>query len=157
MKKTLLSFVVDQWSTVPAVENVDLTGKTVVIVGANAGIGFEAAKHVARMNPAKLILACRSESKGVAAVSGEFPPSALFPCSCLQEIESATGFKSCELWIVDLADFSSVTRFAERFQRECDRLDILIMNAAILPWGYEETVDGWESRSVFMSSMKRVR
>ncbi|KAH0834222.1 hypothetical protein J3R83DRAFT_11535 [Lanmaoa asiatica] len=130
MKRTSFDFVVDQWSTVPPVESVDLTGKTVVVVGANTGIGFEAAKHFARMNPAKLALACRSQSKGETAVS---------------EIKSATGSKSCELWKVDLADFSSVTKFAERFQRESGRLDLLVMNAAMAPMGYQETIDGWES------------
>ncbi|KAG8215354.1 hypothetical protein J3R82DRAFT_8951 [Butyriboletus roseoflavus] len=130
MKKTYFNFIVDQWSTVPPVESVDLVGKTVMVVGANTGIGFEAAKHFARMNPAKLIVACRSESKGKAAIS---------------EIELATGFKSCELGKVDLADFSSVTSFSERFQRECDRLDILVMNAAVGAMEYQETVDGWES------------
>jgi cation diffusion facilitator CzcD-associated flavoprotein CzcO len=70
MKKTFLGFVVDQWSTLPPVESVDLSGKTVVVVGANAGIGFEAVAHFARMGPAKLILACRSESRGKVAVSG---------------------------------------------------------------------------------------
>ena len=71
MKKTFLGFALEQWSWVPAVESTDLTGKTVVIVGANTGIGFEAAAHFARMRPAKLILACRSESRGRAAVSGK--------------------------------------------------------------------------------------
>lgn len=46
----------------------DLTGKTVMVLGANTGIGFEATKHFATMNPGRLILACRSESKGHAAV-----------------------------------------------------------------------------------------
>ena len=69
MKKTFLSFVADQWSTLPPVESVDLSGKTVVVVGANVGIGFEAATHFARMSPAKLIVACRNDSKGKAAVS----------------------------------------------------------------------------------------
>ncbi|KAF8549693.1 NAD(P)-binding protein [Imleria badia] len=130
MKKTFLGFVLDQWSTVPAVESVDLSGKTVVVVGANTGIGLEAAKHFARMCPTKLILGCRSESRGQSAVS---------------EIERATGFKACESWKVDLADFASVTSFGERFQRECDRLDILVMNAGVLAMEYEATVDGWES------------
>ena len=72
MKKTFLGFALEQWSCVPAVESTDLTGQTVVVVGANTGIGFEAAAHFARMHPAKLILACRSESRGRAAVSGKF-------------------------------------------------------------------------------------
>ena len=149
MKKTFLSFVVDQWSTLPPVESADLSGKTVVVVGANAGIGFEAATHFARMDPAKLIVACRSESKGKAAVSGTFSRSLLrLGTQLFIDIEAATGCKSCEPWKVDLADFASVTSFAERLQRECDRLDILVMNAAILAKEYEETVDGWETRSV---------
>ncbi|KIJ13031.1 hypothetical protein PAXINDRAFT_170916 [Paxillus involutus ATCC 200175] len=130
MKKSVFNFIVDQWSTIPSVETADLSGKTVVVVGANVGIGFEAAKHLARMNPAKLIIACRSESKGKAA---------------LADIQTETGCQSCELWQVDLADFASVKSFAERFQRECQRLDILVMNAAILARSYEATVDGWES------------
>ena len=36
----------------------DLTGKTVVVIGANMGIGYEAAKHFAAMNPARLIMGC---------------------------------------------------------------------------------------------------
>ena len=50
----------------------DLTGKTVMVVGANTGIGFETAKHFAQMNPKRLILACRSEKKGLDAISGAF-------------------------------------------------------------------------------------
>ena len=64
----------------------------------------------------------------------------------LPEIESSTGFKSCELRKVDLADFSSVISFSEKFQREFVRLDILVMNAGIAVVEYQETVDGWESR-----------
>ncbi|KAG9310805.1 hypothetical protein JVU11DRAFT_8657 [Chiua virens] len=129
MQLSYLQLIINQWSTVPPVEFVDLTGKTVLVVGANSGIGFEAAKHFARMNPSKLILACRSETKGNAA---------------LAEIALDTGSKACELWTVDLADFSSVASFAERFHRECDRLDILVMNAAMAPTKYKETSDGWE-------------
>ncbi|KAG6843481.1 hypothetical protein H0H93_000855 [Arthromyces matolae] len=69
-KITFGSFVSAQWATLPPAEVVDLSGKTVMVVGANAGIGFEASRHFARMNPARLILACRSKSKGEAAVEG---------------------------------------------------------------------------------------
>jgi len=42
----------------------NLSGKSVIVVGANTGIGFEAVKHFAKMKPARLILACRNEKKG---------------------------------------------------------------------------------------------
>lgn len=57
-------FVADQKRPTPPVVKVDLTGKVVVVVGANTGMGFEAAKHFAEMNPARLILTCRSVEKG---------------------------------------------------------------------------------------------
>jgi retinol dehydrogenase-12 len=59
-----------RWKVAP-VEHVDLTGKTVVIVGANVGLGFEAAKHFASMNPKRLVLGCRSQEKGQAALQGK--------------------------------------------------------------------------------------
>lgn len=71
MKKSFLGFLKDQFTSLPPVTTADLTGKTVVVTGANVGLGFEASKHFARMNPGKLILACRSEEKGKAAVASE--------------------------------------------------------------------------------------
>ncbi len=70
-KKSFPSFLRDQLSTVPPVARADLTGKTVVVVGANTGLGFEAVKHFARMNAGRLILACRSRGKGEAAIQRE--------------------------------------------------------------------------------------
>ena len=61
----------DQLSIVPPVEHEDLSGKTVVVIGANVGLGFEAAKHFARMNPDRIILGCRSKERGEAAAAGE--------------------------------------------------------------------------------------
>ncbi len=66
-KRTLLQHIFDQWTTVPPVTKEDLDGKTVVVVGANTGIGFETCKHFAFMNPARIIMVCRSEERGTAA------------------------------------------------------------------------------------------
>lgn len=72
MKPSFIQHVKDQWSTLPPVAHADLTGKVVVVIGANVGLGFEASKHFARMNPGKLILACRSKEKGDAALARKF-------------------------------------------------------------------------------------
>ncbi|KAJ7319287.1 hypothetical protein DFH08DRAFT_1034977 [Mycena albidolilacea] len=109
---------------------VDLAGKTVLVLGANTGLGFEATKHFANMNPERLILACRSQSRGQAAVD---------------KLKAETGYRKTELWIIDLADFNSVKRFGDKFEREGGRLDILVENAALMANKYEATKDGWES------------
>ncbi|KAK0184326.1 hypothetical protein F5146DRAFT_1075221 [Armillaria mellea] len=126
--RTHEQFVADQTGPVPDVVTADLSGKTLVLIGASAGLGFEAAKHFARMNPARLVLTARDEAKGKRA---------------LAQIQADTGYSKAELWIIDLANFSSVIAFADKAERELDRLDILIENAGIAIWDYEE-VEGWE-------------
>ncbi|KAF7369500.1 hypothetical protein MVEN_00279800 [Mycena venus] len=130
MRRGIWDFIRDQWTPQQPLVKVDLTAKTVIVLGANAGLGFEAAKHFATMNPGRLILACRSQSRGQAA---------------LEKLSAATGYTKAELWIVDLADFESVKAFADRFQREGGRLDIFVENAAILMDKYEPSKDGWET------------
>ncbi|KAJ7872976.1 hypothetical protein B0H13DRAFT_2236246 [Mycena leptocephala] len=61
-----------QRSKQPPVVRADLTGKTVCILGANTGIGFQACKHFATMNPGRIILACRSKARGQEAVESAF-------------------------------------------------------------------------------------
>ena len=71
-KFTAWSFLGEQFTRLPPPLYADLEGKTVLVIGANAGIGLEAAKHFAKMKPARLIVGCRSEERGRAAVEGGF-------------------------------------------------------------------------------------
>ncbi|KAK0457807.1 uncharacterized protein EV420DRAFT_479290 [Desarmillaria tabescens] len=130
-KKTILSGLKDQMKAMPPVVKVDLSGKTVIIVGANTGLGFQATKHFATMNPGRIVMACRSEERGQAA---------------LERLKNETGYQKAELWLVDLSRFSSVTAFANRFEADGGRLDILVLNAGVIPTKeYLTTPDGWES------------
>lgn len=70
--RTHEQFVADQTGPVPAVVTADLSEKTLVLIGASAGLGFEAAKHFARMNPARLVLTARNEVKGRKALARVF-------------------------------------------------------------------------------------
>ncbi|PBK65066.1 NAD(P)-binding protein [Armillaria solidipes] len=126
--RTREQWVADQTRPMPAVVTADLSGKTLVLIGANAGLGFEAAKHFANMNPSRLVLTARDEAKGKDA---------------LTRIQKETGYPKAELWIVDLANFSSIVAFADRAERELERLDILVENAGMATWEYEQ-VEGWE-------------
>ena len=72
-----------------------------LIVGANVGLGLEAARHLARFNPKKLILACRSKERGERAV---------------KYINETTNVAQgvVETWELDLASFENVKAFAKR-------------------------------------------
>ncbi|KAI0341936.1 short-chain dehydrogenase [Trametopsis cervina] len=125
-KLSTLDFLVCQFTRVPPVLTTDLAAKTVVVVGANAGIGLECSKHFAKMRPARLILACRSEQKGRQAV---------------ERIAQDTSYKA-ELELVDMTSFESVSAFAERLEGQ--PIDIVVLNAGVLRSEYKATQDGWE-------------
>ncbi|KAL0959289.1 hypothetical protein HGRIS_014554 [Hohenbuehelia grisea] len=127
--RTFYQLCCDQLSRVPPVVKADLTGKTVIVVGANTGIGFETAKHFATMGPARLILACRSEVKGKEAI---------------RHLEESTGYGGAELMLVELAQFASVKAFADKVDAEVEQLDILVLNAAVSAETFEVTEDGYE-------------
>ncbi|KAE9392310.1 short-chain dehydrogenase [Gymnopus androsaceus JB14] len=89
---------------------------TIMVTGANSGIGFEAAKHFATMNPARLIVVCRSVEKAQQSI---------------KQIQEETGCKNAEPMALDLGKFSSISEFATQASKTLDRLDILVENAAV--------------------------
>ncbi|KAJ2925551.1 hypothetical protein H1R20_g11542, partial [Candolleomyces eurysporus] len=129
MKKSMFGIIGDQYTRVPPVSTTDLSTQTVIVVGANTGLGFEAPKHFARMNPGRLILACRNKEKGAAAAF---------------KIREETQCQTVELQLLDLSKFSSVIAFVDNFLRDGSRLDLLVANAAVSTTNYKTTDDGWE-------------
>ena len=151
MQLSILQFLREQLATVPPVEYEDLSGKSVVVIGANVGLGFESAKHFAKMNPDRIILGCRSKERGEAAATSEaiYYNHVSVSHYAYKELKAETGYKSAELWIIDLARISSVVDFAERFEKDGGRIDILLLNAGIEPVrGQPLTADGYEQTSV---------
>lgn len=61
------------------------------------------------------------------------------------KIRSKTQHQNVEVWKLDLASIASVKAFAERAEKELERLDILVENAGINTIGWKATEDGWES------------
>lgn len=106
----------------------DLTGKVIIVTGANSGIGYEAAKEFARKG-AQTILACRSMDKAQAALS---------------QIQAEIPNAPVEIMQLDLASQNSVHQFAEAFKAKYDRLDVLANNAGIMMVPYGKTEDGFE-------------
>ncbi|NGN67629.1 SDR family NAD(P)-dependent oxidoreductase [Streptomyces sp. A7024] len=97
-------------------------GRTIVVTGANGGVGRVTATVLAGKG-ARVILAVRSEEKGRAAAA-------------------AMGVNT-EVRRLDLADLSSVREFAESFTGP---IDVLINNAGISIPPLTRTVDGFESQ-----------
>ena len=94
------------------------SGQTIVITGSNTGLGLEAARHYARLDASKLILAVRSVDKGEAAKKDI-------------ETTAAKGV-SIEVWKIDMASYASVKAFADRVEAELDRIDIFHANAGLV-------------------------
>jgi retinol dehydrogenase-12 len=155
MQLGFFQFLREQLATVPSIEHEDLSGKTVVVIGANIGLGFEAAKHFAKMNPERIILGCRSKERGEAAATSETNPLLSYHSVShltYKELKTETGYESAELWVIDLARISSVVDFAERFEKDGGRIDILLLNAGITPALKQQlTADGYEPTSVIRS------
>ena len=127
---SLLKFIYGQLFTALPNEQHDLSGKTIIVTGANIGLGKETARHLANMNPARLILAVRSIEKGQEAAD---------------DIKRTSKCNSVEVWELDLGSFASVKAFAKRVDSQLDRLDILIENAGIATDRWQESEDGYES------------
>jgi NAD(P)-dependent dehydrogenase (short-subunit alcohol dehydrogenase family) len=135
----LLESAVNKWRTLPETV-VDLKGRTVIVTGSNVGLGLEAAKRFYAMNPARLILAVRTVSKGETAKR-----------SILETRIGAPPYgdprdqTKVDVWQLDLGSFGSVKQFVNKCEAELDRIDILLENAAVVNPGWVVTKDGWES------------
>ncbi|XP_007903540.1 retinol dehydrogenase 13 [Callorhinchus milii] len=107
---------------------VRLDGKTVIVTGANVGIGKETAKDIARRG-ARVILACRDLEKAEKAAA---------------KIREETGNGNVLIRKLDLASLKSVRAFAKEIQDTETQLDVLINNAGIMWCPKWKTEDGFE-------------
>jgi NAD(P)-dependent dehydrogenase (short-subunit alcohol dehydrogenase family) len=117
----------DKWKA----ENIpDLSGKVIIVTGANCGLGFEAAKEFARKG-AKVIMACRNMDKAQVA---------------LTQINEEIPDTSVEVTQLDLASLKSIHQFADKFKAKYDRPDVLLNNVGIMFTPYGKTEDGFEQQ-----------
>ncbi|KAM3072531.1 hypothetical protein ACMFMG_009327 [Clarireedia jacksonii] len=119
--------------TVPQ-PSTSLQGKTVIITGANAGLGFEAAKQYLSLDASKVILGCRSLEKANAA-------------KLLLEGSSHCGPDVIETWEVDLSSYQSVIRFCEK-AKQLPRIDVLLLNAGIMTTEFRMVEDNESTLTV---------
>lgn len=103
----------------PAWREVDLSGKTVLITGANSGVGFGAAVDCAKRG-ARVLMACRSGHPE----AGE-------------KVRAASGSATVEMLRVDLSDVHSTDalcdELARRHREDGLEIDAFIGNAGVAP------------------------
>ncbi|MEV0335950.1 oxidoreductase [Nocardia sp. NPDC050717] len=97
----------------------DQTGRTIVVTGANSGLGAATARALSRVG-AKVILACRDTGKARQVAAGLPGPT--------------------EVRELDLANLNSVRAFTDAI----DRVDVLINNAGVMALPLRRTGDGFE-------------
>ena len=107
---------------------VSLEGKTVLITGANSGIGFKETELMLYLG-ARVIMACRNLKKAEAARH-----------ALLQEYPSA----NIAVMQLDMADFASIDRFAETLIQEKTDLHFFVNNAGVFYQPNQKTADGVE-------------
>ena len=112
----------------PFKEELEVDYRLAIITGAATGMGFEEAKAVAAKG-FLTIMACRDIKKAEQK---------------RQEIVRATGNERVEVLGLDLADLSSVRRFADEVKARFQRIDLLMNNAGTLETGLNKTKDNLE-------------
>ncbi|CAD5117572.1 DgyrCDS6331 [Dimorphilus gyrociliatus] len=110
--------------------HVRFAGRTVIITGANSGIGKATAMELAKRG-GRVILAVRDLKEGETA---------------LKEIRESSFNKNITVEKLDLADLSSVREFAENILQREKRLDVLVNNAAVMMCPKKLTKDGFEEQ-----------
>jgi NAD(P)-dependent dehydrogenase (short-subunit alcohol dehydrogenase family) len=130
----MLSFK-HQESVEPLSTRINLTGKTILITGANQGIGFECARQLLQLQTSMIVLAVRTVSKGEAARDLLYSDPA---------IKGLTARPIIKVMQLDMAEYNSVLKFAETVKRELKELNMVLLNAGCGQLNYEVAPTGHE-------------
>ena len=107
---------------------VSLQGKTVLITGANSGVGYKEAETSLYLGAA-VILACRNPERAAAAQA-----------SLLRDYPGA----SVTVMRLDLADFASIDAFAGTIAAQQTDIDVFVNNAGVFRHPGRKTADGFD-------------
>ena len=108
----------------------DQTGRTVLVTGANSGLGLRSAEALAAKG-ARVLMACRNAAKAASA---------------LESVKAKATGAAPEVRPLDLQSLASIRECAAAVSEELDSLDVLMNNAGIMAVPKATTQDGFESQ-----------
>lgn len=106
----------------PTPAGTSLAGKTAIITGGNSGLGLEAARQYLILGAARVIIACRSVAKGKTAAESLRADRA---------VAKHNPDAVIDVFELDLDDYQSGLRFAQKVKNEVPELDILMNNGGM--------------------------
>ncbi len=109
-------------------ETMTMKGKTVVITGANSGIGLEASLGLAKLG-ARVVMVARDKKRGLEAV---------------EYVRSGSGSKSVDLLLADFSALKNVRKLASDIKKKYKKIDVLLNNAGGIFGKRALTADGFE-------------
>jgi NAD(P)-dependent dehydrogenase (short-subunit alcohol dehydrogenase family) len=108
----------------------DQTSRTILVTGANSGLGLRSAQALAA-NGARVLLACRNAEKAAKA---------------LAEVAAGATGPAPEVVALDLADLDSVRAAADDVAGRVESLDVLMNNAGVMAVPKGRTAQGFETQ-----------
>jgi NAD(P)-dependent dehydrogenase (short-subunit alcohol dehydrogenase family) len=106
----------------------DQTGRTVLVTGANSGLGLRSAEALAAAG-ARVLLACRNAEKAASA---------------LESVKATAAGAAPEVVPLDLADLDAVAASAADVASRVECLDVLMDNAGVMALPLRRTAQGFE-------------
>ena len=117
----------DRWTST---DIPDLSGRTALVTGANAGLGLEISRVLARRG-ARVLMACRNQQKAEAAAA---------------ELRADHPTGLVEVRSLDLARIATIDELAAQLLEEETTLDLLVNNAGLMAVDESRTEDGFETQ-----------
>src|SRR5436189_5827401 len=106
----------------------DQAGRTILVTGANSGLGLRSAEALASRG-ARILMGCRNQEKAAVA---------------LEAVKNVAADAVPEVMPLDLADLDDVRACAKQLTDKLDQLDVLMNNAGVMAIPHQRTKQGFE-------------